>query len=157
MVGPAPFQLVPGKGQSPRFQNPGRGSGGAHPRDAPARILVVEDNYFVGLAVESALAEAGYEVLAVVATGEEAVAIGLAAHPELVVMDIRLAGEMSGIEAAVELRQHGITSLFATAHSDAAIRTAGAQAVPAGWITKPFSDSELTSTVAAALAKIRAN
>ena len=119
------------------------------------RIIVAEDNYFVGMTIEGALLDAGHEVLAVVPTGEEAVTESTRLSPDLVLMDIRLAGEMTGIEAAVALRTEGITSLFASAHSDAATRSAGEEARPAGWLTKPFSNSQLISAVAAALSQAR--
>jgi CheY-like chemotaxis protein len=121
----------------------------------PGRILVVEDDYFVGLLIEEALTDAGYDVLAVVTTGEEAVQKGSEWRPDLVLMDIRLAGEMSGVAAAVELRQRGISSVFASAHTDHGTRSAGEGAGPAGWLTKPFTSSEVVSTVAAALSKLR--
>ena len=115
------------------------------------QIVIAEDDYFVGLNVEQALLNAGYEVLALVSTGEEAVRECIRLRPDLVLMDIRLAGEISGIEAAVALRAEGITSLFATAHSDDGTRAEGEKAQPAGWLTKPFSDDEIVSAVAAAL------
>lgn len=120
------------------------------------RLLVVEDDYFVGLTIENALVDAGHEVVAVAATGEQAIA-AVAQRPELALMDIRLAGEMDGIEAATELRRRGIPSLFATAHSDPETRRRGEAARPAGWITKPFSNSELVAAVEAALVRLRGN
>lgn len=117
-----------------------------------ARIVIVEDDFLVGMTSEDTLLEAGYEVLDWVSTGEEAVERALALRPDLVLMDIRLAGAMTGIEAALALHAHGIPSLFASAHSDAAIRASGEAAQPAGWLTKPFTPAELTRAVAAALA-----
>ncbi|MDP8994567.1 MAG: response regulator, partial [Pseudomonadota bacterium] len=136
---------------------PGSAADGAGaPRlGASGRLLVVEDDYFVGLTIEGALAEAGHEVIGLVTSGEEAVDAALARRPDLVLMDIRLAGEMSGVEAALQLRGHGIACLFASAHSDAATRAAGAQAQPAGWLVKPFSQAELIAAVADALAGVR--
>jgi len=118
------------------------------------KILIAEDDYFVGTTIEQALLDAGHEVIAVVRTGEEAVRESIRLRPDLVLMDIRLAGEMTGIDAALALRAEGITSLFASAHSDAATRSAGDKAKPAGWVTKPFSDFEIVSAVAAALSQM---
>jgi DNA-binding response OmpR family regulator len=127
--------------------------------DAPprGRVLVVEDEYFVALAAEEALAAAGFEVVGVTATAEEAVEIARAERPDLVLMDIRLAGARDGIDAAAEIRGRlGIPSLFATAHSDAATRARGeGAAAPMGWLTKPYAPTELAAAVAAALAKLR--
>jgi DNA-binding response OmpR family regulator len=117
------------------------------------RVLIVEDNYFVGLTIENALIDAGYQILGVVASGEEALELARAESPHLVLMDIRLAGEMDGIEAAIALRARGITCLMASAHSDEAMKRRAAGAQPAGWLVKPFSNAELVATVKAALQK----
>ncbi len=122
----------------------------------PARILVVEDNYFVALTIENTLLDAGYEVLAVVDSGEAALACVATARPDLVLMDIRLAGKLDGIETAITLHDQGIVSLFASAHFDAAMKARGAKAEPAGWIVKPFSDVEIIDAVRHALERGRA-
>jgi CheY-like chemotaxis protein len=116
------------------------------------RILVVEDDYFAGLACEAALAEAGYAVTAVATSGEEALAIAEADPPALVVMDIRLAGAMDGIAAATALRARGIPSVFATAHTDPGTLARAEVARPLGWVGKPYSDGDLVAAVRAALA-----
>ena len=116
-----------------------------------SRILVVEDNYFVALTIENALADAGYEVLGVVASGEEALEYARGEPPQLVIMDIRLAGEMDGIEAAIALRVLGITCLMASAHFDEAMKRRAAEARPAGWLVKPFPDADLVAAVQLAL------
>ena len=125
------------------------------PANLRGRIIIAEDDYFVSMTIEEALLDAGHEVLAVVPTGEEAVLESDRLRPDLVLMDVRLAGEMTGIQAAVALRAQGITSLFASAHSDAATRAAGEQAEPAGWLIKPFSAPEVVSAVAAALSQVK--
>lgn len=119
------------------------------------RILVAEDEYLVGMAIEHALLDAGHEVADVVTTGEDALREARRLRPDLVLMDIRLAGVISGIEAAVQLRALGITSLFISANSDPATRLAGAEARPIGWLPKPFAPSEVVSAVATALAQLR--
>jgi DNA-binding response OmpR family regulator len=116
-----------------------------------ARVLVVEDEYFVAMTIEDALIDAGYEVVGVEASGEAAILRGLAETPDLILMDIRLAGKMDGIDAALQLKAHGLRVLFSSAHSDEQTRQRGEQARPLGWITKPFSGSELIAAVARAL------
>lgn len=125
---------------------------GPEPSAGRARILVVEDNYFVALSVESALLDAGYEVIAVVDSGEEALQSVADAAPDLVLMDIRLAGALDGIDTAVALHGMNIASLFASAHCDDAIRARGAAADPRGWLVKPFTDAQLLDAVHLALA-----
>lgn len=118
----------------------------------PARILVVEDEFLSALSIEAALLDAGYEVAALVATGEEAVRHG----PEdcdLALMDIRLAGEMDGVEAAIRLRAAGVPSIFSTAYSGPAIVERARAARPLGWLVKPISDAQLLSAVRKALGR----
>src|SRR5712671_78232 len=74
------------------------------PHDTPARILIVEDDYFVATALEQDLTDAGFEVVGIAVTAEEALDLGNLHRPALAVMDIRLAGARDGIDAALELR-----------------------------------------------------
>lgn len=119
-----------------------------------ARLFVVEDEYFVALVVEETMIVAGHEVLGVFASGEAAVAAAATLKPDLAVMDIRLAGAMSGIDAAVALKTLGIPCIFASANCDEATRRAAERAQPLGWVTKPFAQADLISAVSAALDRI---
>jgi two-component system, response regulator PdtaR len=113
-----------------------------------ARILIVEDDYFVGTGLEHALLDAGFEVVGIAVTAEQAVEMGAAKQPELVVMDIRLAGLRDGIDAALELlSKHGIRSLFSTAHGDEATRARAEKARPLGWLTKPYPTQLAVETI----------
>jgi CheY-like chemotaxis protein len=115
------------------------------------RVLVVEDDYLVGLTICDLLEGAGYMVLGPAITGEEAVSLALDERPDLVLMDVRLAGEMDGVDAAIEIARYGIRSLFVSAHSDPQTRSRGAVAKPHGWLEKPFANVQLLGAVAAAL------
>jgi two-component system, response regulator PdtaR len=133
----------------------GRASTGALP--SRGRVLIVEDEYFVALDAEDALTSAGFTVVGIAATAEEAAEVAAAEAPDIVLMDIRLAGLRDGIDAAAEIRSRlGIPSLFATAHSDAATRARGDEAAsPLGWLTKPYTPSEVALAVAEAIARAR--
>jgi two-component system, response regulator PdtaR len=139
----------PRPGDDPGTLQPGTGGG--------ERILVVEDDYFVALTLESALTEAGYRVLAVVASGEEALQEVERVRPDLLLMDIRLAGRLDGIETARVLLETGVRSVFASAHSDQGTRERGSTAEPLGWLTKPFTNRQMLAAVADALLRIRPN
>lgn len=117
-------------------------------RAQPVRILVVEDDYLVALTICDLLSGAGYEVLGPAVSGEEAIGVALEALPDLVLMDIRLAGDMDGVDAALELARSGIRSLFVSAHSDPLTRSRGDAASPYGWVEKPFTDTQLLNAVA---------
>lgn len=113
----------------------------------PLRVLIVEDEYFVALTAEIALLDAGHEVLSIVSSGEEAIALAVEDRPDVVVMDIRLAGAIDGIDAAIQLAGHGIRCVFATAHSDEQTRKRGEAAKPFGWIAKPYSSRDLINAI----------
>lgn len=139
------------------------GAGGAAPAEAseaaerpgPAAgpcILLVEDDFLVGMEMETGLEAAGYEVAGVAATAEEAIALAAARRPALAVMDIRLAGDRDGVEAAVEIfRSFGIRSIFASAHGDAQVRARAEAARPLAWVAKPYRLETLLKAVEDAL------
>ncbi len=121
----------------------------------PGRILIVEDDYMVALSNEWALTDAGFEIVAVVASGEEALVAAKQARPDLVLMDIRLAGHMDGIEAALALRSQGIPCIFASANSDPGTVARSEAAEPLGWIRKPFTDVALVAAIRKAMGRLR--
>src|SRR3954469_21940269 len=78
-------------------------------RTAQGPILIVEDDFLVALQVEAALGDAGYAVAGNAASAEEAFHLIEARRPAFALMDIRLAGRMDGVDAALHLfRKHGI-------------------------------------------------
>ncbi len=77
-----------------------RGRGGAM---ANERILIAEDDGIIAARLQSILTKIGYTVPIVVASGEEALRQAAEAPPDLALMDIRLAGDMDGIEAGGQM------------------------------------------------------
>jgi len=111
-------------------------------------ILIVEDEFLVGIEAEAALNEAGFEVVGIAASAENAIAMAASLRPSVVVMDIRLAGERDGVDAALELfRDYGIRCLFATAHQDETVRKRASPALPLGWLNKPYTGASLVKSV----------
>lgn len=108
------------------------------------RILLVEDEMFIAICLEMELKDAGYDVCRRVATGEEAVTAAAAQPPDVILMDIRLAGEMDGIEAARQIQTHrDIPIIFMTGYSDAAIEGRAKQLAPLHYFLKPIEVSML--------------
>jgi DNA-binding NarL/FixJ family response regulator len=119
---------------------------------AGMRILIVEDDYFVGLELEHQLSDAGYDVVGIAASARDAVEMAASEKPALAIVDVRLTGPGDGIDAAIEMFDRlGVPSIFATAHGDAATRARAERAHPAGWLLKPYSPQALIDTVKAAL------
>jgi two-component system, response regulator PdtaR len=114
----------------------------------PVRILVVEDDFLIGTLIETALIEAGFALVAVALSAEEAIAAAAAERPALAIMDIRLAGQRDGIDAAIELfRDYGIRCIFATAYQDEAAQRRAQPAAPLAWLRKPYTMATLVETV----------
>jgi CheY-like chemotaxis protein len=108
-----------------------------------ARILVVEDEAVVAMSECFVLESLGYQVTSSVASGEQAIAAAERESPDLVLMDVRLQGRMSGLEAAREIRRRfGIPIVFVTANEGDELDPADLQS-PAARIPKPFTDQQL--------------
>jgi DNA-binding NarL/FixJ family response regulator len=122
------------------------------------RILVVEDQYFVAVDCELNLRNAGYEVVGLATTAKEAVDLAEREHPDLILMDIRLASSTDGVDAAIVIYERlGVRSIFCSGHADAKVREAAQRARPLGWLDKPYSSRALIETVREALAEIDAH
>jgi CheY-like chemotaxis protein len=134
---------------NPQESQTDRGQGQTGNAVRPARrVLVVEDEFFLAVQIEEWLREDGLDVVDVVHTAEEAIAVAEAERPDLVIMDIRLASETDGITAAREiLHRTGIRCIFATAFADAATRERGEPARPFAWLRKPFTADALLGAV----------
>ena len=72
------------------------------------KILIVEDEEIVALDLEQRLARIGYTVMGTTASGNEAIRLASELNPHVILMDIKLSGDMDGIETAG--RQHGKTA-----------------------------------------------
>jgi PAS domain S-box-containing protein len=120
----------------------------------PARILILEDDRVVARDIQKQLTRIGHEVLGMAVRGEDAVALALDMRPDLVLMDIRLGGEIDGVEAATRIRKQCQSPVvFLTAYSDDDTLRRASQAEPFGYLLKPFEDSQLRTVIEMALYK----
>jgi diguanylate cyclase (GGDEF)-like protein/PAS domain S-box-containing protein len=118
------------------------------------RILVVEDERLVAKHIETMVLGLGYDVVGVVATGEDAVRVALEALPDLVLMDIMLRGEMDGIMASREIwDKAAIPVIYLTAYADGGTLDRAKVTEPFGYLLKPFEERELYSAIEMALYK----
>jgi PAS domain S-box-containing protein len=119
-----------------------------------ARIMVVEDERITAADLEASLEDLGYAVTAIAASGKQAIRGAETTLPDLVLMDIRIKGEMDGIDAAREIRQRfDIPVIYLTAHADDETLERAKSAEPLGYIVKPFQASELGAAIKMALHK----
>jgi signal transduction histidine kinase len=124
---------------------------------ANAKLLIVEDEEIVAFDIESTLKSLGYEVLAVVASGEEAIAFVATVHPDLVLMDIMLKGSIDGIQAAKEIHNHfNIPVIYLTAYGDISTLERAKITQPFGFLVKPFEERELHTAIEIALSRHQA-
>ncbi|HWA89831.1 MAG TPA: response regulator [Rhizomicrobium sp.] len=120
------------------------------------RLLLVEDEFLIALTLESDLKENGYEVVGIAGTADEAERLAGRERPDLVIMDIRLAGPRDGIQAALAIfEQTGIRCVFATAHADAQSKARAQACAPLAWLQKPYGRGTLIETVETALKLLR--
>lgn len=118
------------------------------------KILIVEDESIVAMDIKHRAEVLGYQVTAIIPSGEEALVSVAQNRPDLVLMDIVLKGEMDGIEAAQKIRDnYDIPVVYLTAYSDERTLKRAKITQPFGYIIKPFDDRELHSAVEVALYK----
>jgi PAS domain S-box-containing protein len=115
-------------------------------------IIVVEDEPVVSIYLRRRLEALGWDVLACVCSGEEAVRVGAQQRPDLMLMDVRLDGDVDGPQAAHQLQDlFGIPSVFLTAYTDRETIERCKGALPLGYLTKPVDEQLLSLTLEMAL------
>ncbi|OUL22604.1 hybrid sensor histidine kinase/response regulator [Nostoc sp. T09] len=118
------------------------------------KILVVENEIIIACDIKTCLEKAGYTVPAIAAYGKQAIAKAAELRPDLVLMDVMLKGEMSGIEAAAEIgTRFNIPVVYLTAYSDPSNLQKAKTTQPFGYILKPFEETQLITTIEIALNK----
>ncbi len=117
---------------------------------SPSRVLVVEDEVLTALDLQACLERAGYRVVDLAFSGEDAVRRAAELKPDLVLMDITLKGDLGGIEAARLIQGNGgVSVIFLTAHTDQETLARARELAPRAFITKPFMERELLDKLAA--------
>ena len=123
---------------------------------AKTKILIVEDEAIIAKDIENVLTKAGYKVVGTFSNGEAAVENVDDLNPDLILMDIMLKGDMSGIQAAEIIREKSnIPVVFLTAYADENTIDKARSAVPYGYIVKPFKENEVIATIEIALNKYK--
>jgi two-component system, response regulator PdtaR len=113
------------------------------------RILIVEDQFLVAHDCEFHLRSAGFDCVGLASSAEEAVELAGREHPDVVIMDVRLATQIDGVQAAIDIfRRFGIRSIFTSGHADAATREQAVPANPIGWLDKPYTPAALIHAIA---------
>ena len=115
-------------------------------------ILIVEDSSVDSHILRRASEELGYTVMGMPKTGEEAIAIAKKIKPDLILMDIELAGTLSGIEtSSAIINKIHIPVIYTTAHADSRTLEKVKELSPYGYIIKPFDKKTLFVSIEIAL------
>jgi PAS domain S-box-containing protein len=118
----------------------------------PATILIVEDEYIIGLDLAGKLEEIGYLVCGLASNGETCLELAAREHPDMILMDIALQGDRDGIELADTIRrQLDIPVVFITARVDKHQLQKAKIVLPFGYLIKPFQHKDLQVAVEMAL------
>lgn len=111
-------------------------------------ILIVEDEYILAMLLEKQLSRKGYVISGKAASGEEAVEMVKEKRPDLVLMDIKLNGEMDGIDAVRAFQDdHPCPVIYVTGNSDSAIRERAMQTNPVDYLLKPLEIKDLVRSI----------
>ena len=123
---------------------------------ANSKIMIVEDEWITADDIRMSLQSLGYTVTSMSSSGEEAIQNAEKDRPDLVLMDIKLKGEMDGIEAAGQIRSsYNIPIIYLTAYADEKILERARITEPFGYIVKPFVNEDLKIAIEIALYKHR--
>lgn len=116
------------------------------------RVLVVEDEVLIAGDIQETLVRLGYDVPITVSTGQRALLAMTELQPNLILMDIKLRGEMDGVDTAAEIRrQVDVPIVYLTSHSDEDTLTRAKATGPHGYLLKPFTERELRTAIEVAL------
>ncbi len=119
---------------------------------ARERILIVEDEAITALHLGQQLSHLGYQISASVTSGEEAVRLAQELSPNLVVMDVKLAGRMDGVEASRRIQEKiDVPVIYLTAYPDVFLQAPSRMQQPGICISKPFSAPDLQGIIEIAL------
>lgn len=112
------------------------------------KILIVEDEAIVAKDIQQSLKRLGYDVAGSATTGKKAIELSKEKQPDLILMDIMLKGDMSGIEAATQIKKElKIPIVYLTAYTDENTLNKAKITEPYGYIIKPFKDIDLQTSI----------
>lgn len=118
------------------------------------RILIVEDDAIVASQLQRTITKMGYQSVGPVATGIEAVELALREYPDAILMDIKLKGELTGIETADLIhKESDIPVIYLTAYADHETIERSKDLHTYGFLTKPVRDNELGAMIETAVYK----
>lgn len=120
-------------------------------KESSKRILIVEDELIIALMIERMVQNLGHTVIEKVTTGNAAIEAAKIHNPDIILMDIRLQGEMDGIEAMSEIRRtSNVPVIYITGNSDENYRKRIEESKPLDFLTKPITQGDLSRSFSCA-------
>ena len=111
-------------------------------------ILIVEDEVILAMEYEMIVKELGYTVVRIAFSGYDAILLSDQYRPDLVLMDIKLAGHLDGIDTAEKIQEgFNIPVVFITGNTDEETRKKAISINPAGYLSKPLDEDVLRETL----------
>jgi len=118
------------------------------------KILIVEDEVVIAMDLQSSVEKFGYTVSGHITRGEDVIAAIETDKPDIILMDVKLEGDLNGVEAALLVyEKYDIPVIFITSFSNAEIIDRAKRTNPYGYIVKPFNDRELSTNIEIAIYK----
>jgi len=115
---------------------------------ANKKLLIVEDERIIAEDVKKTLLKFDYEVIDIISRGEDVLENYEKLNPDLILMDIMLAGEITGIETASRIKEkYNVPIIYLTAFSNEPVLNDAKLTEPFGYLIKPFEDRELHATI----------
>jgi CheY-like chemotaxis protein len=115
-------------------------------------ILIVEDEFIIAMLIEKQVRKLGYHIAGMVTSGEQAIQQVRKGATDLVLMDIKINGNLDGIQTMLEIRQFSdIPVIYITGNSDSTTREMAEETGPTGYIIKPIDSNVLRMTIEQAL------
>lgn len=108
-----------------------------------SKILIVEDQFIEANNLQQILEKAGYSVFPIAHSVDDALQIMARRQPDIVLLDIRLQGELTGIDLALLLKEKDIAFVYLSANSDRQILDAAIATKPYGFLVKPFREKDV--------------
>jgi CheY-like chemotaxis protein len=125
-------------------------------RFGKAQILIAEDDPTIAQDLKYKIENLDYEVAGITHSGEQAVVLAQSLRPDLVLMDIQLAGEMDGIQAAEQIRTLRVPLVYVSGFCDGPMLQRAQLTEPYGYVLKPYRTDDLRISVEMSLQRHRA-
>ena len=122
------------------------------------KILIAEDEFLPAAHLRSVLSRAGHEIVATVATARDCIDLAREKGPDVILLDIRLAGDLDGIEAARQIREFSkVDIIFMSGYQEMSFRERAMETAPLAFLIKPVLLKDIEAILDASVTKIVAD